>query len=202
MTLWKWVSMASMSFLLVATFVVRPSLAYAQESGALQFQATAGGYEISVEEFSSNLSVGSSQILVTLLDADTGQGIDDARVVVRVKHDLSGEEGWVSALSFPNDPDLYKAQVSLTAPGKWRLWVEVDGRLGRVEVEILPLQIPALRSYTTGSFIFIAVSMVLVLGAFYLWRSSRKALEQREAARGLPVDSGRDTGPGPDEAGR
>ncbi|MCH8832283.1 MAG: FixH family protein [Chloroflexi bacterium] len=154
-----------------------------------------------MEEFASKLSVGSSQILVTLRDAGTGEGIDDARVVVRTKHDLSGDEGWVTALSFPNEPNLYKAQVSLTAPGKWRLWVEVDGRLGRVEVEILPMEIPALRSYSSGSFIFIGVFMILVLGATYLWWSSRKALRERGAAQELPEDSGRDTGAGSDEAG-
>ena len=142
-----------------------------------------------MEEFASNLSVGSSQVLVTLRAAGTGEGIDDARVVVRAKHDLSGEEGWVTALNFPNDPEIYKAQVSLTAPGTWRLWVEVDGRLGRVEVEILPLEVPALRSYSTGSFIFIAVFMLLVLGAYYLWWSSRKELRRRGATPRLPDDS-------------
>ena len=70
-----------------------------------------------------------------------------------------------------------------------------------MEVEILPLEIPALRSYSSGSFIFIGVFMVLVLGATYLWWSSRKALREREAAQGLPEDSGRDTGAGSDEAG-
>ena len=201
MILRKCITFAAMSVSLVATIVGGPSPAHAQDSAALQFQTTAGGYEISVEEFASNLSVGSSQILVTLRDAGTGEGIYDARVVVRTKHDLSSEEGWVTALNFPNDPDRYKAQVSLTAPGTWRLWVEVDGRLGRVEVEILPLEAPVLRSYSTGSFIFIGVFMLLVLGAFYLWWSSRQALRQRGAAHGLPGDSGQETGPGPDESG-
>lgn len=201
MNLRKLVIILSMNVLLMATLVGGPSPAYAQKSGALQFQTTASGYEIGVEEFASKLSVGASQILVTLRDAGTGEGIDDARVVVRTKHDLSGDEGWVTALSFPNEPNLYKAQVSLTAPGKWRLWVEVDGRLGRVEVEILPMEIPALRSYSSGSFIFIGVFMILVLGATYLWWSSRKALRERGAAQELPEDSGRDTGAGSDEAG-
>ena len=201
MKLRKLVIIVSMNVLLMATLVAGPSAAYAQETGAVQFQTTASGYEIRVEEFASTLSVGSSQILVTLRDAGTGEGIDDARVVVRAKHDLSGEEGWVTALSFPNDPNLYKAQVSLTASGNWRLWVEVDGPLGRVEVEILPLEIPALRSYSSGSFIFIGVFMILVLGATYLWWSSRRALRERGAAQGLPEDSERDTGAGSDEAG-
>ena len=194
----KLVTLAFMGVLLMTTLA---SPVYGQEAGALEIQTTAGGYEISVEEFASNLSVGSSQIIVTLRDAGTGQGIDDAQVVVRAKHDLNGEEGWVTALNFPNDPDRYKAQVSLTAPGTWRLWVEIDGRLGRVEVEILPLEVPVLRSYSTGSFIFIGVFMVMVLGAAYLWWSSQKALRQREATRRSPDESDQEQGPGANEAG-
>ena len=201
MTPRKWVTIAVSSLLLVATLVVGPSLAHAQEGGAIRFQTTAGGYEISVEEFASGLSLGSAQVLVTLRDAATGQGVGDARVVVRVKHDLNDEEGWVTALNSPNNPERYRARMSLTAPGTWRLWVEVDGPLGRVEVEILPLDVPALSSYSTGSFIFIGVFLILVLGSTYLWWSSRKALRRRGTPHGLPDESGRDTGPGQGETG-
>jgi hypothetical protein len=193
--------MAVMGALLVATLVVGPSPANAQEAGALQFQTTASGYEISVEESTSNLSVGLVKVVVTLRDAATGEVVDDAKVVVRREHETSDERGSAQALNSPVSPERYQARFSLKAPGTWRIWVEVDGRLGRVEVEVLPVEIPVLRSYSTGSFVFIGVFLVLSLGATYLWWSSRKALRQPASVQGSPGGSNGDSDSGPGEAG-
>jgi hypothetical protein len=201
MTARHWVIMAIMSALLAATLVAQPSSAAAQETGALHFQTTASGYEISVEESTSDLSVGLVKVVVTLRDAATGEVIDDARVVVRREHETSDEKGSAQALNAPVSPELYQARFSLLTPGTWRMWVEVDGRLGRVEVEILPLEIPVIRSYSSGSFVFIGVFLVIALGASYLWWSSRRALRQRWVVTGSPGDSNRDSDSGPGEAG-
>jgi hypothetical protein len=176
--------MVAMGVLLVAGLVVVPSPANAQETPTSQFQTTAGGYNIGVEEFVASLSVGTVQFLVTLRDEDTGQVIDDAHVLVRVKHDRSGEETSATAVNSPNTPERYRARLSLKASGTWRVWVEVDGRLGRVAVEVVPLDIPALRRYSAGTFVFMAVFMVLVSGAVYVWWSSQKALKKRKSDSG------------------
>ena len=196
------IAIAAVIILLVAALVSLPSPATAQGVPTSQFQTTAGGYEIGVAEFSSTLSVGSARILVTLRDESTGEGIGDARVVVRVKHELSGEETSVRAVNSPNTPDRYRAQVSLKSPGTWRLWVEVDGRLGKVAVEVVPLEIPALRSFSSGSFVFIGVFLVLVLGVTYVWWTSQKALKRRRISQGLPDDSIQGTGSGTDGGGQ
>jgi len=65
----------------------------------------------------------------------------------------------------------------------------------------LPVEIPILRSYSTGSFVFIGGFLILGLGATYLWWSSRKALRQRALAQDSPRDSNRDSDSGPAEAG-
>ena len=201
MTARHWIAMAVMGALLVATLVVEPSTARAQENGALHFQTTASGYDISVEESTSNLSVGLVKVVVTLRDTATGEVVDDARVIVRREHETSDEKGSAQALNPPVSPEHYQARFSLKSPGIWRIWVEVDGRLGRVEVEVLPVEIPILRSYSTGSFVFIGVFLILGLGANYLWWSSRKALRQRALAQDSPRDSNRDSDSGPAEAG-
>ena len=201
MTARHWIAMAVMGALLVATLVVEPSTARAQENGALHFQTTSSGYDISVEESTSNLSVGLVKVVVTLRDAATDEVVDDARVIVRREHETSDEKGSAQAMNPPVSPERYQARFSLKSPGIWRIWVEVDGRLGRVEVEVLPVEIPILRSYSTGSFVFIGVFLILGIGATYLWWSSRKALRQRALAQDSPRDSNRDSDSGPAEAG-
>jgi hypothetical protein len=201
MTVRHWAVMAVMGALLAATLVAQPSPSAAQEAGALHFQTTASGYDISVEESTSDLSVGLAKVVVTLRDAATGEVVDDARVLVRREHETSDEKGSAQALNSPVSPERYQARFSLKSPGTWRLWVEVDGRLGRVEVEVLPVEIPVLRSFSSGSFVFIGVFLVITLGASYLWWSSRKALRQRASAQGSAGDSNRDSDSGPGEPG-
>ena len=201
MTARNWIVMAIMGALLVDTLVMQPSPADAQETGALHFQTTASGYEISVEESTSNLSVGLVKVVVTLRDAATGAIVDDARVVVRREHETSDEDGSAQALNSPVSPERYQARFSLLVPGTWRMWVEVDGRLGRVEVEVLPVEIPVLRSYSTGSFVFIGVFVVIALGSTYLWWSARRSLRQRVTLAGAPGHSNRDSDSGPGETG-
>ena len=201
MTARHWIAMAVMGALLVATLVVEPSTARAQENGALHFQTTASGYDISVEESTSNLSVGLVKVVVTLRDAATGEMVDDARVIVRREHETSDEKGSAQALNSPVSPERYQARFSLKSPGIWRIWVEVDGRLGRVEVEVLPVEIPVLRSYSTGSFVFIGVFVVIALGSTYLWWSARRSLRQRVTLTGAPGRSNRDSDSGPGETG-
>ena len=201
MTARHWIAMAVMGALLVATLVVEPSTAHAQENGALHFQTTASGYDISVEESTSNISVGLVKVVVTLRDAATGEVVDYARVIVRREHETSDEKGSAQALNSPVSPEHYQARFSLKSPGIWRIWVEVDGRLGRVEVEVLPVEIPVLRSYSTGSFVFIGVFVVIVLGATYLWWSARRSLRQRVTLAGAPGHSNRDSDSAPGETG-
>ena len=196
-----WLTTAVIGALFGAILVLGPLPANAQEAGAVDFQTTASGYEISVEESTSDLSVGLVRVVVKLRDAATGEVVDDARVVVRREHETSDEKGSAQALNSPVSPEHYQARFSLKSPGIWRIWVEVDGRLGRVEVEVLPVEIPILRSYSTGSFVFIGVFLILGLGATYLGWSSRKALRQRALAQDSPRDSNRDADSGPAEAG-
>jgi len=184
MTTRSWGVMVALGVLLVAGLVGLPSPANAQDVPTSQFQTTAGDYYIGVEEFAASLSVGTVQFLVTLRDEDTGQGIDDALVRVRVKHDRSGQETSATAVNSPNTPERYRARVSLKASGTWRVWVEVDGRLGRVAVEVAPLDVPGLRRYSSGTLVFMVVFMVLILGAVYVWWSSQKALKKRKSDSG------------------
>ena len=181
MTPRRWAVMTALGVMLVVALLAVPTPAIAQKVPTSQFQTTVGGYYIGVEEFAASLSVGTIEVLVTLREEATGQPVDDARVAVRVKHELSGEETSVTAVNSPNTPARYRARVGLKAPGTWRLWVEVDGRLGRVDVEVEPLEVPALRSYSSGTCVFMGGFIVLVSGAFYVWWSSRKAMKIRRA---------------------
>ena len=48
-------------------------------------------------------------------------------------------------------------------PGVWTIRVEVTGSLGRVFVDAPPVEVTRLRNYMAGGFVFIGVSLVVVL---------------------------------------
>ena len=71
--------------------------------------------------------------------------------------------GRATALNTPDSPEYYKAPVNMYTPGVWRIRVEVSSSLGRVLVDLPSVEVPRLRSYMSGSFVFIGLTLVLIL---------------------------------------
>ena len=153
---------------------VAPAHVQAQEGAGEQLWERAGPYEIGIIEKPSSLAIGQARISIWVLNASTGQPVPDARVVVRVRHEESGTEGWALAVKTSSSQERYDALMDLDTPGTWAMSVEVDSSLGEVELEIPPLEIQAPRRFSGGTFVYIGVSFIIVLGAAYVWWSARR----------------------------
>ena len=187
-----------MALLMLAVMLGPPaSPVQAQESGTKQVQVRAGPYDITVVSSLSNLSLGQARFFITVLDVTTGQPVTDARVVVRLKGALNDTQGWATALYVPGPAGHYEARIVLDAPGTWRVAVEVTSSLGSEEIVGPTLEVLTTASYTSGSIVFAAVFVLLLLGAGYVWWAVRRAQRQRldvgAASEGDSSDAGLDT---------
>ena len=63
----------------------------------------------------------------------------------------------------PDSPEYYEALVNMYTPGIWRIGVGMSISLGRVFVEVPPVEVPRLRGYMSGSFVFIGLTLVVIL---------------------------------------
>ena len=160
----------------------------AQEQQPREIQQTAGPYEVGVLTERSNLSVGRARFIITVDDPVTGGPVNGAEIVIRIKHQAEGTEGWAAAYSVPTFPGTYHAQTRFDSPGVYLVSIEIQGELGKGTVLVEPLNVPDLRGYSSGSFVFVGLTLVLVAGAAFLWWNTSRQNKRREA---LAVSSGR-----------
>ena len=159
---------------LLLTWIPTTQSALAQEDGFQRIREIAGPYEIKVAIVLSSLSLGTTLFAVYVVDQATGQPIPDVRVLLRTKHEDGSAEGKATAHNTPREPERYDAQITLDAPGIWQVTVEVDSSLGRVAVEMPPLTVAEARRISAGTFVFISIFLVLIMGAAYLWWSTQR----------------------------
>ncbi len=143
----------------------------------------AGGYDLFVEGEASNLSLGTALFSIAVLNAATGQPIPDARVVIRTEHLGEGGEGWATALSVPERPEIYRARMKLDYPGLWNVSVDISGPLGRAGVEVGTVIIPEPRQYLAGTLVFAGMSVILLGGTAYVVWTIRRSQRRRELDR-------------------
>ncbi len=160
---------------LLAAAGLLPEKAAAQVPQPGPFQAAAGPYQISVEEWLSGLSLGRAQFLVTLREQATGRPVTDARVSLWFQSPRSSDRAQTLALSGPDTPGVYEARVNLDSPGLWHVALEVTSPLGVALVDLPPVPVPSARRFSDGSWVFIGVTLVLVAGAGYVYWSARRA---------------------------
>ena len=159
---------------LLLSWSLTTPLVQAQEDGVQRFREVAGPYEIKVAIVQSNLSLGTTLLAVYVVDEATGQPVPDARVLLRTKHEDEETEGRATAHNTPREPERYDAQFTLDAPGTWQVTVDVDSSLGRVAVELPQLTVAETRKISGGTFVFLAIFLVLIGGAAYLWWSTQR----------------------------
>lgn len=174
-----------------------PSLA-AQESGVNEYLVTAGAYKLGVTDNTSSISVGRVAYTVTVREADSGRPVADARVVIRTKREADDREGWATALNSPIAPERYDTELRLDSPGVWKIIIEVDSSLGKVEAEIPSLEVPRARRNTAGGIVFVAVFLILALGVGYVWWSTNRTRRRLAEARSSTQERQHDNLPGPE----
>ncbi len=143
--------------------------------------------------------MGVTLIAVYVLEEATGQPIPDVRVLLRTRHEDADTQGRATAHNTPQEPERYDAQMTLDAPGSWRITVEVASALGTVAVEVPTLTVEKTRRISGGTFVFLGVFLVIIAGAAYLWWSTQRR-RRRSGPTGWPGDGTSttdDPGPGP-----
>jgi len=181
---------------LLAFWVSGPLAVQAQQGGIPPIRVSVGPYDVEVAVAQSSLSLGAAVLFVTVTDAATGGPVPDARVVLRILHEDSDQEGWATAHNTTQFPERYDAQLNLDDSGIWRVTVEISSSLGNVGVEIAPLVVPAMQQFSAGTIVFAGVFAVIFAGVGYLWWSAKRQRRMR-GTPGWPTEgTGSEGGPG------
>ena len=147
----------------------------------------AGPHAVRVVVINSNLAAGFLQIALFITDADTGEVVPDARVVLMANNEKQDYEGWATAHNSPNMPERYDVRMNLGSTGEWLINIDVSSSLGQGGATALTVEVPALNRYTSGSLVFFGVFAVMMAGIAYLiWSTRRNNRRRREAAQGEP----------------
>lgn len=142
------------------------------------FRGTDGPYEISVGVLPKDTAVGTVHFSVSVTDIQRSVTVADAEVVL-VASDESGEPIYQArAVNTPTSPLYYDANITFKSAGQWTIRVDVDsGELGPASVNVaLDVTEPSLTPGIAGSILFLVVTLVLVGGGLYVWRSSKRSL--------------------------
>ena len=145
----------------------------------------AGPHAVKVVLINSNLAAGFIHMGFLVTDANTGETVPDARVVIKAVNEKEEYEGWGSAHNSPADPQRYDGRMNLGSTGEWVINVHVSSPLGQGGSTALTLEVPALNRYTDGSLVYFGVFGALALGVAYLFwsvkRQNRRKLDQGKA---------------------
>ena len=142
----------------------------------------AGPHSVRVVLINSNLAAGFVQLALFITDANTGETVPDARVVLKANNTDEDYEGRGTAHNSPGNPRRYDGRMNLASTGKWVISVNVSSELGEGGTEALHLEVPALNRYTNGSLVFFAVFTAMILGVAYLFWSVKRENRRRRSA--------------------
>ncbi|RUA30061.1 MAG: hypothetical protein DSY78_10665 [Chloroflexi bacterium] len=143
----------------------------------------AGPHAVRVVVINSNLAAGFLQLALFITDANTGETVSDARVVLKANNDDQDYEGWGTAHNSPADPQRYNARMNLGSTGEWAIDVDVRSSLGQGGANVLTLEVPSLKRYTDGSLVFFGVFAVMALGLGYIIWSAKRDDRRRRLAK-------------------
>ena len=142
----------------------------------------AGPHAVRVFVINSNLAAGFLQMALFITDANTGETVSDASVVLKANNEDQAYEGWATALNSPSMPERYDVRMNLGSTGEWTIDVDVSSSLGQGGIRALTLDVPALSRYTNGSLVFFGIFAAMMLGLVYLfWSTKRQNRRRREA---------------------
>ncbi|PKB71373.1 MAG: hypothetical protein BZY87_05830 [SAR202 cluster bacterium Io17-Chloro-G6] len=176
-----------LSALAVVLLLMTPLSAAAQDEDERGVNVIAGPHSVRVVLVNSNLAAGFVQMALFITDANTGEVVGDARVVIMADNEEEEYEGWATALNSPNMPERYDVRMNLGSTGEWVINVDVSSSLGQGGATAMTLEVPALNRYTSGSLVFFGVFILMMAGIAYIWWSvKRNNRRRREAAQGEP----------------
>ncbi len=162
-------------------------LAYAQDATPPPDMQKAGPYRIAVQMTSLQPVQADARYYVYLLDDVTGQAVPEAQVRIRTVNQTTGKTGFAIALSRPQEPFIYTANVSFDEDGVYDGVAEVTSTLGTETVPAPQVVVHFQSSSAVGGWAFLVTMLVLVGGGVYLTFQMRKAQRQRASAAASPM---------------
>lgn len=148
-------------------------------------QATQGMYGLSVYVLPRVPAVGQINFTVFPVAAADGRPVSDAEITL-VAYDSDGVPTYqVRALNTPTSEREYVGNLTLRAEGFWDIHVKVSSEGLGEETFVARLSVaPAsVGSSPAGGYVMVFVLALLVVGAVFVWISSRRALSRRGGAR-------------------
>ena len=160
------------------------SPAYVQAQGEEGVQEillkVAGPYQITVAASSAKPAIGPLYLWITVTDVSTSVPVTDAQVRIVAQRSGDVREGEAIALHSPIALGTYTADINLLEPGTWSLSFLVSKPpLDEVAVDTTLLVRESLRNLGVGTLAWVLVVAVLVLGATYVWWSTRRRAKRR-----------------------
>lgn len=150
------------------------------------YDEVSGPYRVKITQFPARALVGTLRVIVEPTDAETGLPVENALVRIFGTPPAEGERQFSPGLNSPTDRTLYFGQLELEEAGVWTLDVEIDADQGRaIAIAQATIYERARSGDNTliGTIIFIAISVGFVGVGFWLWFTSKRARQQRDAIR-------------------
>lgn len=129
---------------LVLLLIVPLSSAAAQDEDERGVDVVAGPHAVRVVLVNSNLAAGFVKMVLFVTNAETGEPVPDASVVIRSNNEEDDLEGWAIALNSPNMPERYDVRMNLDSTGEWLISVDVSSSLGQGGATAMTLEVPPL----------------------------------------------------------
>ena len=168
----------------VALFALMTPTALSNGDSVEIYRERGGGYEMVVGVLPERPRVGVVHVTITLLDAESGDPVSDARINVVAHDELGNARYQARAVNTPAAPRHYDANFTIESEGNWMLVVEVQSDRLNLATFNVPLSVdsPSNEPGLGGLLIWLLVIAAFVGGGVYVWYSSVRA--SRRAAEG------------------
>ena len=152
-----------------------------QEDGLQVFHKSEGPYDVAIRVQPLLAIVGPIHLVITVLDPETASPLDGATVTIVAENPDGEPGGEFRAISTPDVPGDYHADLTLLFSGVWLLSVEIDKEgLGAATFQAAFLvEEPPPPPGQAGSVLWLVVFAGLVGGVLFLWNKSRKMTTYR-----------------------
>ncbi len=170
----------------LALWTLAATVASAQDAGNPPEMELLGPYRVAVQMTTLQPVQADARFYVYLLDDVTGQTVPEAQVRIRTINQATGQHGFAIALSRPQEPHIYTANVRFEENGVYDTAVEISSTLGTVTVAAPQVVVHFGGSSPAGGYVFLAVALVLVGGGLYLTWRIRQAQRQRGSSADAP----------------
>ncbi|HCG90806.1 MAG TPA: hypothetical protein DEZ08_03065 [Dehalococcoidia bacterium] len=131
-------------------------------------------YKLYYHQSVSAIALEKATVTIQLFEASTNRSINGADLKITVKNPTTNITGWAHAVPLNAYSNIYNAELNLKSPGIWQTSLTIDGELGKVSLPLEDIFIRETPSFTYGTVIFWAITLIIVIGAIIIFRTAPK----------------------------